>query len=41
LLEARSAGVRRAILFTNSTQAARAYQALGFARAGEYGLLIV
>jgi predicted GNAT family acetyltransferase len=41
LLEARSAGVARAILFTSNAQAARAYQALGFARAGEYALLIV
>jgi RimJ/RimL family protein N-acetyltransferase len=41
LLEARLAGVRRAILFTNSAPAARAYEALGFTRAGEYGLLIV
>jgi len=41
LLEAREAGVTRAILFTNSTQASRAYQAIGFLRTGEYGLLIV
>ena len=41
LLEARSGGTGRAILFTSSSQAARAYQALGFERTGEYGLLIV
>jgi predicted GNAT family acetyltransferase len=41
LLEARAAGARRAILFTNSTPGARAYEALGFTRAGEYGLLIL
>jgi len=32
---------RRAILFTSNTSAARAYEALGFTRAGEYGLLIL
>ena len=41
LLEAREAGVTRAILFTNSAQASRAYQAIGFLRTGEYALLIV
>lgn len=41
LLEARSGGAQRAILFTSNSQAARAYQALGFERTGEYGLLIV
>lgn len=41
LLEAREAGVTRAILFTSSGQAARAYEAIGFVRTGEYGLLIV
>jgi predicted GNAT family acetyltransferase len=41
LLEARAAGARRAILFTSNTSAARAYEALGFTRAGEYGLLIL
>ena len=41
LLEARAAGVARAILFTNNDSASRAYQALGFERTGEYGLLIL
>ncbi len=41
LLEARAGGARRAILFTSSAQAARAYQALGFEQSGRYGLLIV
>ena len=41
LLEARAGGARRAILFTSSASAARAYEALGFTRAGEYGLLIL
>jgi uncharacterized protein len=41
LLDARDAGVTRAILFTNNRGAARAYEAIGFVRTGEYGLLIV
>ncbi|HEY4882959.1 MAG TPA: GNAT family N-acetyltransferase [Myxococcales bacterium] len=41
LLEARAAGARRAILFTSNTSAARAYEALGLTRSGEYGLLIL
>ncbi len=41
LLEARAKGVGRGILFTNSAQATRAYEALGFERTGDYGLLIV
>ncbi len=41
LLEARAGGARRAILFTGSAQAARAYEALGFERSGDYGLLIL
>jgi RimJ/RimL family protein N-acetyltransferase len=41
LLEARAGGARRAILFTSNTSAARAYEALGFTRSGEYGLLIL
>lgn len=39
LLEAQKAGVRRAILFTNTAHAARAYEAIGFQHAGGYGLL--
>ena len=41
LLEARATGTRRAILFTSSATAARAYEALGFERSGDYGLLIL
>jgi predicted GNAT family acetyltransferase len=41
LLQARAAGVRQAILFTNSASGARAYEALGFVRAGQFGLLFV
>jgi len=41
LLLARAEGARRAILFTNTGQAARAYEALGFTRIGEYGLLVL
>jgi len=41
LLEARAAGARRSILFTNRPDAVRAYEALGFRRSGEYGLLIL
>jgi predicted GNAT family acetyltransferase len=41
LLEAGAGGTRRVILFTGSAQAARAYEALGFERSGDYGLLIV
>ena len=36
LLEARAAGVRRAILFAASAPAARAYEGLGFIRVGTY-----
>ena len=41
LLEVRSQGVQRAVLFTNNPAAIRAYQALGFAAVGEYGLALV
>ena len=40
LLLARAAGARRAILFTSSGNAARAYEAIGFMETGKYGLLI-
>ena len=40
LLAVRVKGVERAILFTNSPQAARAYQALGFVHIGSYALVI-
>ena len=39
LLAARDAGARRGVLFTDSLAASRAYEALGFERIGEYGLL--
>lgn len=40
LLEARAQGVVRAVLFTENPAARRAYEALGFQRVGEYGLVI-
>jgi RimJ/RimL family protein N-acetyltransferase len=40
LLEARAEGVTRAILFSASAPAARAYRALGFREIGRFGLLI-
>jgi GNAT superfamily N-acetyltransferase len=40
LLEARDQGVVRAVLFTESPAARRAYEALGFQRLGEYGLVV-
>ena len=40
LLEARAEGVRRAVLFTSNPMARRAYEALGFRKIGEYGLVI-
>jgi RimJ/RimL family protein N-acetyltransferase len=41
LLQARAEGARRAILFTSNASGARAYEALGFVRTGEFGLLFV
>jgi predicted GNAT family acetyltransferase len=41
LVDARAAGVTRAILFSSDEHAVRAYQALGFVRTGDYGLLII
>ena len=40
LLEARMAGVRRAVLFTDDAAASRAYEAIGFRQVGEYGLVL-
>jgi predicted GNAT family acetyltransferase len=42
LLAAREAGAGRAVLFTNSDNhaAQSAYRSLGFARVGDYGLVI-
>jgi ribosomal protein S18 acetylase RimI-like enzyme len=41
LLAARADGATRAVLFTDDAYAARAYQALGFRRTGEYGLVLL
>ena len=42
LLDARSAGARRSTLFTNleNVAAIRAYEALGYERIGDYGLIL-
>lgn len=40
LLDARAEGVRRAVLFTENPVARRAYEAIGFRKVGEYGLVI-
>ena len=40
LLEARAEGVTRAVLFTESPAARRCYEALGFRKVSEYGLVI-
>ena len=40
LLDARGDGVERAILFTKNAAAARAYEAIGFARIGDYALVL-
>jgi predicted GNAT family acetyltransferase len=40
LLDARAHGVSRAVLFTNSHSAARSYEAVGFARTGDYALVL-
>jgi GNAT superfamily N-acetyltransferase len=41
LLAARARGVTRAVLFTKNPSAVRAYQAVGFQRIGEYGLVLL
>lgn len=41
LLAARDAGATRAVLFTDNPVASRAYEALGFRGAGEYGLVLL
>jgi GNAT superfamily N-acetyltransferase len=41
LLDARARGVRRAILFTKDPSAARAYEAIGFQRIGDYALVLL
>lgn len=40
LIEARNSGVRRAVLFAEDPAAQKAYRALGFQSAGNYGLVI-
>ena len=40
LLEARSGGALRSVLFTSNPDAARSYEALGFRRIGSYGLVL-
>lgn len=40
LAEARENGVRKAILFAASTQAARAYEAVGFTRVGDFAVVL-
>jgi len=41
LVAARDAGAARAVLFTDHPVASRAYEALGFRRVGEYGLVLL
>ncbi|HEU4578345.1 MAG TPA: GNAT family N-acetyltransferase [Polyangiaceae bacterium] len=41
LLAARARGVTRAVLFTKNPSAMRAYEAVGFRRIGEYGLVLL
>jgi predicted GNAT family acetyltransferase len=41
LLDARGQGDEQAILFTPDPAAARAYEAIGFQRSGEYGLVVL
>jgi GNAT superfamily N-acetyltransferase len=41
LLAARARGATRAVLFTSRTNAVRTYEALGFRRIGDYGLVLL
>jgi len=41
LLAARERGVSRAVLFTSNLSAARSYEAVGFRRLGDYGLVLL
>ena len=41
LLAARTRGATRSVLFTQNPSAIRCYEALGFARIGEYALIIL
>ena len=40
LVAAREQGVSRAVLFTGGPSAARSYEAVGFRRIGDYGLVL-
>ena len=40
LIAARQRGASRAVLFTSNPSAARSYEALGFRRLGDYGLIL-
>ena len=41
LIAARERGVSRAVLFTSNPSAARSYEAVGFQRVGDYGLVLL
>jgi predicted GNAT family acetyltransferase len=41
LIAARERGASRAVLFTNNPSAARSYEAVGFRRVGDYGLVLL
>jgi len=41
LLQARDRGASRAVLFTSNPSAARSYEAVGFQRLGDYGLVLL
>jgi predicted GNAT family acetyltransferase len=41
LLAARDRGATRAVLFTSNPSAARSYEAVGFQRLGDYGLILL
>lgn len=41
LAEARAAGARVAILFSNNDAASRAYEAIGFRRVGDYRVCVL
>jgi predicted GNAT family acetyltransferase len=41
LLAARDRGATRAVLFTDNPSAARSYEAVGFQRVGDYGLILL
>jgi predicted GNAT family acetyltransferase len=41
LIAARQRGATRAVLFTSNPSAARSYEAVGFRRLGDYGLILL